>query len=137
MNREFEKKMAQEVHTALSKSENKEEDARVLVALAKVLSDKKALNYSEGIISALKDLLEKEQGTVKVEAIVQQKLDEESKRVLINTLKEMYSARDIVLTETLDEKVLGGIKLKVGEEVYDATVKYKLDQLARQLQVTK
>lgn len=137
MNTEFEKKMAQEVHTALNKSQNKEEDARVLMTLVKVLSDKKALNYSEGIISALKDLLDKEQGIIKVEVTVQERLDEDSKAVLVRTLKEIYSAREIILTESIDQRILGGIKLKIGEEVYDATVKNTLGQLARRLQVTK
>ncbi len=137
MNTEFEKKMAQEVHSALSKSQNEEEDARVLMTLTKILSDKKALNYSEGIISALKDLLDKEQGIVTVEVTVQERLDEDSKILLIKTLKEIYSATDVILNESVDQRILGGIKLKIGEEVYDATVKNKLGKLARQLQVTK
>lgn len=137
MNTEFEKKMAQEVHTALSHSTTTEEEARVLVTLAKVLSEKKALNYSDGIISALKDLLDREQGIIKVDVTVQESLDEDSKQLLIKTLKEMYSANDVILNEFIDQRILGGIKLKIGEEVYDATVKNKLVQLARQLQVMK
>jgi F-type H+-transporting ATPase subunit delta len=137
MNTEFEKKVAKEIHTALSHSTSTEEEARVLVALAKVLSEKKALNYSEGIISALKDLLDAEQGIIKVSVTVQERLDEESKTLLTQMLKEKYSAKEVVLNESVDQRVLGGIKLQIGEEVYDATVKNKLVQLARQLQVMK
>ncbi len=135
MNTEFEKKIAHEVHDALLKSTTTEEEAHVLTSLVKVLSEKKALNYSEGIISVLKDLLDKEQGIIKVEVTVQEKMTDETKTLLTETLKKMYSADGVIITEQVDESILGGMKLKIGEEVYDATVKNKLVQLARKLQV--
>lgn len=137
MNTEFEKKIAEEVHTALSHSATTEEEAHVLATLVKVLSEKKALNYSEGILSALTDLFDKEQGIIKVHATVHDRLDEETKSLLIKTLKEKYLAKEVILSETVDQRILGGIKLQIGEDVYDATVKSKLVQLARQLKVMK
>ncbi len=137
MNTEFEKKIAHEVHDALLKSTTVEEEAHVLTSLVKVLSEKKALNYSEGIISVLKDLLDKEQGIIKVDVTVQERLDDDTKTLLTKTLKEMYSATDVIINESVDQRILGGMKLKIGEEIYDATVQNKLVQLARTLQVIK
>lgn len=137
MKKEFEHRAAQQVHKALARAETPEEEVQILSSLVKVLSESKALNRSEGIMYALRELLDREEGIIKADVVVRERLDTRAKSELKEALKSRYNAKDVFISEQVDERVLGGIKVKVGEEVYDATVKNTLNKLAQKLKVTK
>lgn len=137
MKHEFEKNMARLVHTSLQKAESTEEEARVLTSLVKVLSEKKALNYSDGIINALKEIFDTEQHIITAKITVAESLSPDALNSLREILKQKYSAKDVILKEMIDPSIIGGMKITIGEEEYDATIKQKINKLAQHLQVTK
>lgn len=59
-------------------------------------------------------------------------LSKEQKMKLIDILKKRYQA-DIVLTEIIDESLIGGIVVKVNSEVNDFSLKSKLDNLSQNI----
>ncbi|MDD3223426.1 MAG: F0F1 ATP synthase subunit delta [Clostridium sp.] len=57
-------------------------------------------------------------------------LDESERTSLINKLKEKYDKK-IILKETIDKNILGGVYVRVGDDVIDGTIKYKLDEMKK------
>lgn len=48
-------------------------------------------------------------------------------------IKEKYSANEVVIKNIVDEKIQGGIIIRVGDEVLDGTVNSQLNRLKKQL----
>lgn len=55
-------------------------------------------------------------------------LTQEEFNNLIETLEEKYN-KNIILEQIIDENILGGIYVRVNNDVIDGTVKSKLDEL--------
>lgn len=55
-------------------------------------------------------------------------LKEEDKLALIEKLKAKYN-KDIILDEVIDPSIIGGIYLRIDNDVIDGTIKHKLDEL--------
>lgn len=54
-------------------------------------------------------------------------LSDQQKTTLLSGLNKKFG--EVNLTEKLDEKIIGGIKVTVGSKQYDASVATKLEQL--------
>ncbi|SFB23844.1 F0F1 ATP synthase subunit delta [Clostridium frigidicarnis] len=66
----------------------------------------------------------------KLEAIVKSviPLDNTQRKLLKQRLNTMYN-KDIILKEEIDEVILGGLYVRVGNDVIDGTIKSKLDEM--------
>ena len=62
-----------------------------------------------------------------------EKLDHKTKLHLEHALKKRYSAEHVVLSENIDPKLLGGIKVEVNNEVIDLSIKNKIEKLQEHL----
>lgn len=134
MKKELQNKIAYTVFEELKKSTTPAEENHIIHSFAKVLSERKALDQSETILQTLSDLFDKENGIIKTTVIVHKRLTQKEIDSLKETLKKKYNAKDVHITEKVDERILGGMRVVVGEDVYDGTVKNKLVQLAHRLE---
>ena len=50
-----------------------------------------------------------------------------------NALKEKYNSSEITMFENIDKNILGGIKIKIGDTVYEDTIQRSLRELQMQL----
>ena len=57
------------------------------------------------------------------------RLSDAAKAELVETLKKKYHAKEVSITEKVDARVLGGMKIQVGDEVYDSSIQNSLSQL--------
>lgn len=137
MKKELEQKIAETTFESLKTASTVEEEAHILQSTVKILREKGKLNNAEGVLYALKDLFDKERGVVKAHITVQERLGDQDKNKLKEMIKQKYNATDVVIMEKIDQRILGGVRIKVGEEVYDATIKNKLAGLALALESTK
>src|SRR4051794_7879015 len=87
-----------------------------------VLNDKGRLGRLAEIAHAYDDLLDQKLGKVEVDLIVAQKLSpeqlEEAKRSISSALK-----REAVVHTYVDDSIIGGLVLRVGDKLIDASVK--------------
>ena len=44
-------------------------------------------------------------------------------------IKKKYKAKEVIQIEKVDEKLLGGIKIEIGDDIIDATLRNKIKQL--------
>ena len=74
----------------------------------------------------------KAENKVDAEVISAFELSAQQTDELINTLKNKLGC-DITLTTTIDESLIGGVVIKAGDTIIDASMKSQLDSLALSL----
>ncbi|WP_125153353.1 F0F1 ATP synthase subunit delta [Clostridium rectalis] len=57
-------------------------------------------------------------------------LDEEDKSLLIGKLEKKYH-KDIILKEEIDKSIIGGVYVRVGDDVIDGTIKSKIHDMKK------
>ncbi|HEV7423656.1 MAG TPA: F0F1 ATP synthase subunit delta, partial [Candidatus Paceibacterota bacterium] len=58
-----------------------------------------------------------------------QKIDHKTSLHVQNFLKKRYDAKDVILNESVDNALLGGLKIEVNNEVIDFSMKNKIRKL--------
>lgn len=101
--------------------------------VVKFLFKKRLLSKSGEILSHLTKIVNKEEGTLVVKVLSVEPLDSKNKIYLEQFLKKTYSVKEVTLVETLDKKLLGGIRLEVNDEVVDLSMKNKVKKLQEHL----
>ena len=59
-------------------------------------------------------------------------LNEDEKSTLIGKLKKMYG-KNIILKEKIDKSIIGGLYIRVGDDVIDGTIKAKFEEIRRRV----
>ena len=112
----------------LSKEKNGD-DTATLKNVIKFLVRKRLINKTEGILRSLDKIINKEKGIIEAKVTGAKKISDEIKKEIIRTIKKRYLANDVILEEKLDSKLLGGVRIEVGDEVADLSVKNKIGKL--------
>lgn len=104
-------------------------DEAKLSAAVRQLAQEKPRDF-RGILSALKRLvrLEMERRRVIVESATD--LDQPSRDRIISGLAVKYGV-DLTFEFRVNPELLGGLKIRVGNDVFDGSVKGRLDRLAQ------
>ncbi|MEM9237223.1 MAG: F0F1 ATP synthase subunit delta [Verrucomicrobiota bacterium] len=112
----------------LCQSEGRLDEAKLLTAIRKISSEKPR-DY-RGILSALKRLvrLEMERRHVVVESATD--LDTASRERVAAGLAAKYGA-DLTYEYRTNPDLLGGLKVRVGNDVFDGSVRGRLDRLSQ------
>lgn len=111
-------------------------DARV-EGVYKLLKKNKLGSKLPKFLKDVEEILDKKEGIINVNVTTKNKLPESVHEKIKKDLLEKYKTKnskeikssDIKIEEIIDEKVLGGIKIKVGDEVWDNTVAGRLNEL--------
>jgi F-type H+-transporting ATPase subunit delta len=111
----------------LCQSEGRLDDAKLRAVVAKLV-ESKPRDYA-GILAALQRLtrLDLERRKVTVESAVE--LDEATRQRVVAGLAKQYGA-DLVAQYQINPALLGGLRIRVGNDVFDGSVQGRLDRLA-------
>ena len=93
-----------------------------------LLADKGRLALIPAIIADFKAMLDEVKGISRGLVTTAIELDNTKKSEIISQL-EKQTGRKLVLSYAVDPQILGGIVLKVGDIVYDASLRAQLDNL--------
>ena len=115
------------------KDKSSAEQSAIFPKIIQFLFRKRLLSKSSEILSRLDKMINSEKGRVVVKVSSKNKLSEKIKKELEQTLLKRYSAKEIRLIESLDEKLLGGFRVEVNDEVVDLTIKNKIEKLQEYL----
>lgn len=96
--------------------------------LLKIISDKDREMLIEDITRHFIELYNIHHGNINVSVSSAYKLDKKQISALTKKLGEV-SGKNILLETTIDESLLGGLKVRIDDTVIDGSVKYKLSQL--------
>ncbi|MCX6790584.1 MAG: ATP synthase F1 subunit delta, partial [Candidatus Gribaldobacteria bacterium] len=105
-------------HSAKNESELKKH----LESLAGLLVKKGLANKVNDITSDFQEYASKKEGELTVEVTTSRKLTNQQSEKIDKTLEKIL-AKKIKLTLLVDQKILGGVKLQVGDRVFDGTLK--------------
>jgi F-type H+-transporting ATPase subunit delta len=123
---------AKALHEAV-RGKSQKEIPEVISGLVKILAKNNQLKNSGKIIAKFSDIYNKENEIVEAEITSREVLSNKLSNKIKSFVKEKYRAKEVVLKNIVDEKIKGGIVLRVGDELMDASVSKKLRDLKYKL----
>ncbi|MEK7459885.1 MAG: F0F1 ATP synthase subunit delta [Patescibacteria group bacterium] len=103
----------------------------------KFLSCKRLLLRSKDILNLLEKIFNEERGLVYAKISSKETLNTQTKKELNLLLSKKYNAKEILFSESLNEKLLGGFKIEIKNEIIDLTIHNKLKKLQEYLTIKK
>ena len=117
----------------ISKDKTNAEVKSINVKIVEFLARKGLLSKAKNILERLDKIINYENKRIVAKVLSAENLGIKLKKELMFFLKERYKAKEVVLAEALDPKLLGGLRLEVNDEVIDLTVKNKIKKLQEYL----
>ena len=106
------------------------DDNPYLVNFMMLLVDKRRIIFLEPIVEQYLNLLRKLNQTVLAEVTSAQELTDEQKGNIVDKVKNIVEARDVELKTSVDPSLIGGVIIKVGSKVIDASLKGQLRRIS-------
>ncbi len=85
------------------------------------------------ILESFSNIWNSKNKVVEVELTSKEKLDNEAEKKITEYIKKKYKAEKVVISSKIDRNILGGIILKIGDEVMDQSIKGQLKKLNKAL----
>lgn len=104
------------------------------MGLLSLLSEKSRENLLEDICTGFINLYNAHQGIIKVEVLSAMELDKKQTKSLQNELAES-TGKKVEMDLSVDESLVGGLIVKIGDTVIDGSVKHKIRMLKNQFAV--
>lgn len=101
-----------------------------LVNFMMLLVDKRRIVFLEPIVEQYLSLLRKLNQTVLAEVVSATELSDSQKQSIIEKVKAIADARDVELKTSIDSDLIGGVIIKVGSKVIDASIRGQLRRIS-------
>jgi F-type H+-transporting ATPase subunit delta len=98
-----------------------------------LLVDRRRIMFLEGICKQYQALLRKLNQTVLAEVTSAVELNDDQKNTIREKVKSMVSAREVQLETRIDPELIGGVIIKVGSQVIDASLRGQLRRISLRL----
>ena len=116
-----------------TEGKNDAEQSLIFPKVIQFLFRRRLLSKAPDILLHLNKIINGEEGRIVAKISSRDNLNEKIKRELAHALTKRYSAKEVVLSEVLDKKLLGGFKVEINDEVIDLTIKNKIGKLQEYL----
>jgi len=93
----------------------------------RLLVERRRMQYLEEIVTMYQALLDEELGIARGEVITAFPLSEEEKKELEQALKGVLK-KEVFLEAKVDPEIIGGVKIKIGDYIWDGTLKSQLEK---------
>ncbi|NJL52899.1 MAG: F0F1 ATP synthase subunit delta [Hydrococcus sp. SU_1_0] len=101
-----------------------------LVNFMMLLVDKRRIVFLEAIVEQYLNLLRKLNQTVLAEVTSATELNDSQKQSITEKVKAIADARDVELKTSIDPDLIGGVIIKVGSKVIDASLRGQLRRIS-------
>jgi len=98
-----------------------------------LLVDKRRIVFLPAIIAQYLNLLRKLNQTVLAEVTSTKELSSDQTEAIVNKVKAMTKAKSVEVKATIDPDIIGGVIIKVGSQVVDASIRGQLRRLSLSL----
>jgi F-type H+-transporting ATPase subunit delta len=106
--------------------------SEISINFLKLLIDNGRQSIIEGVHESLIGLIDEVYNRQRVAVVTSKKLEEGTLGELRDLLKDKYK-KDVILQEEIDESILGGIILKIGDLIIDGSLVNDLKNIERNL----
>jgi F-type H+-transporting ATPase subunit delta len=110
--------------------------SRPVLGLLHVLVDKRREPLLDNIVEEFDRYKDVNENRVQARVVSAKKLDADLLEALRSAL-EQRTRKSVILSETIDPEVLGGLRVNVGDRVIDGTVRRSLQDMRRSLAATR
>jgi len=100
--------------------------------LVKLMAENGRLKLMPDVVEQFEAARAKAENKIEAEVLSAFELTAEQASELVNTLKNKFG-KEVTLTTTIDESLIGGVVIKAGDIIIDASMKSQLDSLALSL----
>jgi len=115
------------------KDKNKEETGKILESFARLLAANNDISRADKIIREFNNLWDLDKGILEAEVISTSVLAPGLNRILKEYIKNITKAETVEIAERTDRELLGGVVLKYGDKVMDASLKTRLKALREEM----
>jgi len=112
-------------------SDNKVKE--VVKSFARVLIENNDTAQVEKIIRHFNIIWNETKGIIEAEIVSARKLDTNLTKLLEEYIKKIAKSKDINVVKKIDTNIIGGVIMKYGDKVLDASLKTKLNQFSDNL----
>ena len=95
-----------------------------------LLVDKGRIGFTEGVFKKYLEILRKLNNVVLAEVTSAVRLYEGEAEKLVAKIKNLTGASDVEIETKIDPDIIGGVVIKVGSQVYDASLKGQLRRIS-------
>jgi len=95
----------------------------------KLVGSKRRLFAVGGMIAAYQALVDRKNGVVAAEVTVPATLSAKNKAAVLDAVKGITGSKSVSLTEKVDPSIIGGLIVKIGSKMVDASLKTKLNSM--------
>jgi F-type H+-transporting ATPase subunit delta len=120
--------LARAIYESSEKKDGMELDI-VMKKAVSLISKKHLMSKSKEILTQLEKIIDKDEEVVRAKISSRIKIDKKVTDEIDDFIRKRYKAKHTVLEFVVDEKLLGGIKIEVGDEIIDMTLKNKIKKL--------
>ena len=124
--------IAQAIYASSLNKDEAGQDA-IIKSTITLLKTKNMLGKSKLLLTSLEKIIDKEEGIANVKISSRSKLTPKIVEEIEEFIKKRYGAKNVVMNFTEDEKLLGGIRLQIGDEIIDTTLIRKTQRLQNYL----
>jgi len=117
----------------LADGKSRAEIEKSVADFARYIYGNRKLKLADKIIEQFGKIYNNKKNIVEAEVVSRKKLDNVGVKKIKHFVKEKYQTKEVVLKNTVDESIKGGIVLKVGNEILDGSLKGKLGELKKML----
>ena len=103
--------------------------SQVVHSLAAYLTAERRTKDAQAVVRELERLLLQEEGKLYVHATSAHKLSEAQKKRIAELFTEVSDAKEIIVQESIDTDVIGGVRLQTADHQLDLTVQRQLQRL--------
>jgi len=115
------------------KNKSQKEISGIISQFVKMLAKNNQIKNSGKIINKFRDIYNREKEIVEAEVISRDKLSTDLHNKISSFVKHKYQAKEVFLSNIMDKKIKGGIIIKIGDELMDASVGKQLEVLKNKL----
>lgn len=106
--------------------------SKVTTGLIDILIDNKRVQILANVATSFVDLYNKSQGVQLATVTTAVALSPEIEAKVLSKVSELTGSTDVRLTNTIDESIIGGFILRVGDTQYNASIGSQLGKLKRE-----
>ena len=117
----------------LTDGKTNQEVSAVALRFIEILQKGKQMKNAPKIIEKFSEVFNAKHGIVEASVTSSRELSSDKVYQVEKFIKEKYLAKKVIVKNIVDEKIKGGIIIKVGDEVLDGSVSAQLKKLEREL----
>ena len=115
----------------LTDGKQKADIQKSVADFARHINKERKLKLAGKIIEQFGKIYNQKNGVVEAEIVTAEKLNEPLEKKIKSYIEKKYEAKKVIVKNIINEKIKGGMIIRVGDEVVDGSIAGKLGELKK------